>query len=254
VPGRLLLAGPLLALAACDSQAPEPPLDHAVVRVENQTGVDLDSVSVRLLALEPPPSADYVDHRRSFGPLADGATSPYLVFEGTHQYTLTNVHAYGVFRQSLSAQRDDDDIYDPFLGPGRYTYRIAGEFYDTFYLSPRFLEPDGAASEVEVRVENETAMAFDETTVWFRGPELGVAEEVAYGPLAPGAVSDYVAVPHTFPYAPFRVVSSGDTLRYRVADYDGVEPVGPGRYTLAIRRQVTTGFRDETVLIREGDR
>jgi hypothetical protein len=81
---------------------------------------------------------------------------------------------------------------------------------------------------VEVRVENASAVRYDEATLYtLDGPRT-------YSDLAPGARSPYVSVSSAYRSATTQVVLDGDTLRLQVIDYVGEEPLDAGRYTYVL--------------------
>ena len=85
------------------------------------------------------------------------------------------------------------------------------------------------ATTVQVRIRNESQVAFDQVRVVFpRGPAAD------YGPLAAGASTAYRTARQAYPYAYIRVTVDGQTLTLQPRDYVGETPLEPGRYTYAL--------------------
>ncbi len=259
-PALLLAAVGCLTLAAC-SLFEGAPLDHAEVRVVNETGFDLDSVRVvfaRGLSYEP----DHRYERLQFGHVPRGGRTAYRPLDGTAVYDFSYASVRGIdglpFATLLSP------LFRPGLpdslisvGPGRYTYRLRLELVEGTYLAPARAAstvPEAPAGQVEVRVRNASDRPFSAAAVLFPGGPDHDGTRVDYGALAPGATSAYVAVPFSYRYAPAEVVVGGETLTAGVIDYTGEAPLAPGRYTFDLAVFEDSGFVDRTSLVREGDR
>ena len=86
----------------------------------------------------------------------------------------------------------------------------------------------GPGGDPEIRIANRSTRDFDRVLVTF------AAEEVDYGPLRAGAVSEYRTARGAYEYA--RVEVHADTARLLIQpiDFVGETPLREGRYTYAL--------------------
>ncbi|MFZ1412326.1 MAG: hypothetical protein WAS07_12770 [Micropruina sp.] len=87
-----------------------------------------------------------------------------------------------------------------------------------------------AEGSVQVRLRNDSTVAFDKVVVNFSG---GPARN--YGALAPGASSGYLQPPDlAYQYAFVGVTIGDQTFRLQPIDFVGESELAPGRYTYAL--------------------
>lgn len=80
-----------------------------------------------------------------------------------------------------------------------------------------------------VRVENATALDFEEVRIW-PGPD----RRLIFPDVGAGATTRYVELREAFRIASVRALTSSDTFALQVIDYVGEEPLDPGRYTYVL--------------------
>lgn len=250
-----------LSLAGCDS-AGKKVLDHAEVRLVNETGFDLDSAKVKF-SIVPDHGPEKHEQILWFDALPRGEGTEYRPLEGGHVYDFTIAWAWGLyglpFADNLSPMFGEDGKIHPIsVGPGRYTYRLQLEPYRAPVLDLEFpnpTQPDAPADTVEIRVENLGERAFEAVALMFpNGPESSETTRVEYGALPAGRMSEYIPVAFSYRYALAEVVVAGDTVSWEPIDFVGEDPLEPGKYTFGLSVRETTKYRDRTTLEREGDR
>lgn len=84
------------------------------------------------------------------------------------------------------------------------------------------------ASDVQIRIGNDSPNAFTSVAVIF--PE----DEVDYGAVNAGGVSEYRAVSVAYRFARIDVQIGSTEVRIQPRDYVGEEPLEPGRYTYSL--------------------
>ncbi|HSJ09004.1 MAG TPA: hypothetical protein VK928_03800 [Longimicrobiales bacterium] len=82
--------------------------------------------------------------------------------------------------------------------------------------------------DVEVRVSNLSAVAFDSVTVTFP------SETHRYGRVDAGASSGYAQVSQAYRYARIEVWAAGASYVLQPIDYVGEQPLAPGRHTYGL--------------------
>ena len=101
-------------------------------------------------------------------------------------------------------------------------------------------EPTG---DVEIRIANESSMAFESVDVVFP------RDSVDYGPVPSRGLSEYRRVEQAYSYALVIVQLGGEELRIQPIDYVGTPQLEAGRYTYAlnitIEGQLTLATRND---------
>lgn len=89
-------------------------------------------------------------------------------------------------------------------------------------------EDSNPPSRVWIRIANVSSIPFSEISVRFP------SQEEKYGPLAPGASTEYRDVEVAFRYASATVVADGQMFRAMAIDYVGEERLEPGLYAYTL--------------------
>ena len=119
----------------------------------------------------------------------------------------------------------DDSAPHVKTSAGTWTRRtVLGLFLAVMSCDSPFL-PTG---DVQVRVANESSLAFGDVEVTF--PE----DHVDYGAVGSRGVSEYRRVTKAYGYALIVVQVGGEELRIQPIDYVGESLLPPGRYTYAL--------------------
>lgn len=101
-------------------------------------------------------------------------------------------------------------------------------------------------SDVEVRIENRSAVALDRVVVYPGGRDSVVATN-----LATNAQTPYREVDRAYQIVTVEATVGTQTVRQQVIDYVGETPLGGGRYTYRVRFVPTTGHPELQVELTE---
>ncbi len=81
--------------------------------------------------------------------------------------------------------------------------------------------------DVQVRVENQTALTFTEVRIYWEPMHT-------FSALAPGDRTAYVMVDRAYSVVTVVAVTATDSMRIQVIDFVGEEPLEDGRYTFVL--------------------
>lgn len=108
--------------------------------------------------------------------------------------------------------------------------------YPACQSAPRYKEicmnPVSAVNgrSVEIRIKNASDVDFDRVRVIFPA-----RDEVDYGRVAKGALSDFHPARRAYRYAEIHATSGDREFSLQPIDYVGEQPLAPGRYTYVLR-------------------